>query len=90
MVDAVEHLHQLITVCSGLYVIKKIQLRDAGRGEIVQHDAGFGIAMAGDPNPVQRSDCSSNNVPGVPRGSHQSVIPHLILLFSVLDGDRPF
>lgn len=71
MVDAVEHLHQLITVCSGLYVIKKIQLRDAGRGEIVQHDAGFGIAMAGDPNPVQRSDCSSNNVPGVPRGSHQ-------------------
>jgi hypothetical protein len=50
-------------VCSGLYVIKQIQLRDAGRGEIVQHDAGFGIAVAGDPDPVQRSDCSSNNVP---------------------------
>lgn len=31
MVDAVEHLHQFLTVCSGLYVIKQIQLRDAGR-----------------------------------------------------------
>ena len=87
MVDAVEHLHQLITVCSGLYVIKKIQLRDAGRGEIVQHDAGFGIAMAGDPNPVQRSDCSSNNVPGVPRGSHQFLCCQIAIV-GLVDGER--
>ena len=87
MVDAVEHLHQLITVCSGLYVIKQIQLRDAGRGEIVQHDAGFGIAVAGDPDPVQRSDCSSNNVPGVPRGCHQFLCCQ-IAITGLVDGER--
>ena len=87
MVDAVEHLHQLITVCSGLYVIKQIQLRDAGRGEIVQHDAGFGIAMAGDPDPVQRSDCSSNNVPGVPCGCHQFLCCQIAIV-GLVDGER--
>ena len=65
MINAIEDFHQFITVWPRLYLIEQVQLRDAVWTEIVQHDAGFCVAMAWYPDPVQRVNRSGDNVPGV-------------------------
>lgn len=65
MINAVEYLHQRIAVRPWLHVIEQIQLRDAVRTEIIEHYPRFCVAVAIEPDPVQRPDRSRDNVPGV-------------------------
>ncbi len=65
MINAVEHLHQRIAVRPWLHVIEQIQLRDAVRTEIIEHYPRFCVAVAIEPDSVQRPDRCRDNVPGV-------------------------
>lgn len=71
MVDTVQNLHQLVTVAVWLRSIKQVQLRDTRRRKVVKHAARLRVPIIINPDTIQLSDCSINNVARILRGSQQ-------------------
>lgn len=71
MVDTVQNLHQLVTVAVWLRSIKQVQLRDTRRRKVVKHAARLRVPITINPDTIQRSDCSINNVARILHGSQQ-------------------
>lgn len=80
MINTVEHLHQRIAVRPWLHVIEQIQLCNAVRAEIIEHYPRFCVAVAIEPDPVQRPDRCRYNVPGVTGRGVQFLSGHVTVV----------
>ena len=67
--------------------VEQLQLRNAGAGEVIQHNSGFGIPVPIPPDTLQSHCGGCNDVPGVLSGCKQFLRSHVAVV-RLFNGER--
>ncbi|KFJ78203.1 hypothetical protein DR88_5052 [Klebsiella pneumoniae] len=67
--------------------VEQLQLRNAGAGEVIQHNSGFGIPVPIPPDTLQSHCGGCNDVPGVLSGCKQFFRSHVAVV-RLFNGER--